>query len=69
MERTPEQIAVIEKAKEAIREQFIIDGPYSHNIVGCHLRIVQEKVNTEAANELVDLFGLDEAFGIHKVAV
>jgi len=54
------------KTLEELRQQiadeidYVDIKPYSHNIIGCVLRIIDRDYGTEEANNAVREFGLDE---------
>ena len=55
-------------AKQKIEKAIEQAGPYSHNICAMALMTVAEADGREAANRLIEGYGLDVLYGIRKVA-
>lgn len=55
------------EAKIEIAKTIRRGGPFSHNIVGCVLRMVAKDFGYAQANALVDEFKLTKRYGIPKV--
>ena len=56
----------IEEAKSSIEKAIDTDGPYSNNVVGSVLRLVDAEHGIKAALALMDEYELEEMFGIQR---
>ena len=56
-------------ARQKIETAIEQSGPYSHNICSMALMAVAEAEGKEAANKLIEEYGLDVLYQIRKVEV
>lgn len=53
-------------ARIEILEAILTNGPYTHNIISCVLRLVASRFGYRDANRLIADFNLTKLYGIQK---
>lgn len=67
LELTQEEInKVMTKAKRQLDSTNFF-GPFGHNVVSLVLRGVASEIGTKYANELIDIYDLEDELQIYKV--